>query len=146
MTRSATRIERMLVITKDGHTDPALDAQPGVMQLRERASRARSAQLAAMAPSSNASVDSLREDVLAAVPRFRGGSSSLVEALRDGVSLGEVLALNVQRTRQRLGHRDAERRARAGSRASRAVASRACSRDAVRSRCSSRTCPETIRT
>ena len=37
-------IERMLVITKDGHADPALDGDAGVTAARERASRARCAQ------------------------------------------------------------------------------------------------------
>ncbi len=87
-------VERMLVITKDGHTDPALDVAPGVTQLQsahpvpDLRSFSNGAEL-------EERVRSLREDIF---PLFliSGGSSSLVEALRDGVSLGEVQALNVQ--------------------------------------------------
>ncbi len=87
-------VERMLVITKDGHTDPALDAAPGVTQLQsahpvpDLRSFSNGAEL-------EERVRGLREDIF---PLFliSGGSSSLVEALRDGVSLGEVQALNVE--------------------------------------------------
>ena len=87
-------VERMLVITKDGHTDPALDLAPGVTQLQsahpvpDLRSFSNGAEL-------EERVKSLREGIF---PLFliSGGSSSLVEALRDGVSLGEVQALNVQ--------------------------------------------------
>jgi hydroxypyruvate reductase len=86
-------IERMLVITKDGHTDPALDVLPGVMQLQsphpvpDLRSFSNGTEL-------EERVKNLREGVL---PLFliSGGSSSLVEALRDGVALEEVQALNV---------------------------------------------------
>jgi glycerate 2-kinase len=87
-------IERMLVITKDGHTDPALDAAAGVTQLQsahpvpDLRSFSNGAEL-------EERVKSLREGVF---PLFliSGGSSSLVEALRDGVSLAEVQSLNEQ--------------------------------------------------
>jgi glycerate 2-kinase len=87
-------VERMLVITKDGHTDPALDAAPGVTQLQsahpvpDLRSFSNGAEL-------EERVKNLREDIF---PLFliSGGSSSLVEVLRDGVSLGEVQELNVQ--------------------------------------------------
>jgi glycerate 2-kinase len=87
-------VERMLVITKDGHTDPALDAVFGVTQLQsahpvpDLRSFSNGAEL-------EERLKHLREDVF---PLFlvSGGSSSLVEALRDGVSLAEVQALNVQ--------------------------------------------------
>ncbi len=86
-------IERMLVITKDGHTDPALHESAGVLQLQsphpvpDLRSFSNGAEL-------EERVKSLRDEVL---PLFliSGGSSSLVEALRDGVALDEVLALNV---------------------------------------------------
>ena len=89
-----SRIERMLVITKDGHTDPELDAAPGVLQLQsahpvpDLRSFSNGAEL-------EERVKHLRESVF---PLFliSGGSSSLVEALRDGVSLDEVTALNEQ--------------------------------------------------
>jgi glycerate 2-kinase len=87
-------LERMLIITKDGHTDPALDAIPGVLQLQS------AHPIPDMRSFSNGAefeerIGRLREVVF---PLFliSGGSSSLVEALRDGVSLDEVLALNEQ--------------------------------------------------
>jgi glycerate 2-kinase len=87
-------VERMLVITKDGHTDPALDVLPGVTQLQsahpvpDLRSFSNGAEL-------EERVKNLRADIF---PLFliSGGSSSLVEALRDGVSLGEVQSLNEQ--------------------------------------------------
>jgi glycerate-2-kinase len=93
-TRVTLAVERMLVITKDGHTDPALDLAPGVTQLQsahpvpDLRSFSNGAEL-------EERVRSLREGIF---PLFliSGGSSSLVEALRDGVSLGEVQALNEQ--------------------------------------------------
>jgi hydroxypyruvate reductase len=88
-----TRVEHMLVITKDGHIDPDL-ASSCVLQLES------AHPMPDMRSFSNGSeleerVRSLREGVF---PIFliSGGSSSLVEALRDGVSLDEVLALNEQ--------------------------------------------------
>lgn len=87
-------IERMLIITKDGHTDPTLEMAPGVTQLQS------SHPVPDLRSFSNGAeleerVKNLREGVF---PLFliSGGSSSLVEALRDGVSLGEVQALNEQ--------------------------------------------------
>ncbi len=86
-------VQRMLVITKDGHTDPALDAAPGVTQLQS------AHPVPDLRSFSNGNeleerVRGLPEDVF---PLFliSGGSSSLVEALRDGASLDEVCALNV---------------------------------------------------
>jgi glycerate 2-kinase len=85
-------IERMLIVTKVGHSDPELDA-PGVLQLES--------------PHPLPDIRSLThgielerrvaEALPGVLPLFlvSGGSSSLVDALRDGVSLGDVLALNV---------------------------------------------------
>ncbi|HEV7609919.1 MAG TPA: DUF4147 domain-containing protein [Steroidobacteraceae bacterium] len=88
-----TKVERMLVITKDGHTDPALDNLPRVRQLQsshpmpDTRSFAHGAELE----------ERVRALPDAAIPLFliSGGSSSLVEALRDGVTLDDVFALNV---------------------------------------------------
>ena len=73
-------IERMLVITKEGHSDPAL-VLPGIVQLEsphplpDERSLAHGEALAAAVGR-----------VSAALPLFlvSGGSSSLVESLRDG--------------------------------------------------------------
>jgi len=85
-------VERMLVITKDGHTDPALDAVTGVTQLQS-AHPVPDLRSFSNAAELEERVKGLREGIL---PLFliSGGSSSLVEALRDGVSLAEVQALN----------------------------------------------------
>jgi len=87
-------IERMLVITKDGHADPVLSASPGVLQLQS------AHPIPDLRSFSNGTeleerIKHLRDGVF---PLFliSGGSSSLVEALRDGASLDEVLALNEQ--------------------------------------------------
>ncbi|HEU5137352.1 MAG TPA: DUF4147 domain-containing protein [Steroidobacteraceae bacterium] len=89
-----SRVARMIVITKDGHTDPELDRTSGVMQLQS------AHPVPDLRSLSNGSelehrVQNLREDHF---PLFliSGGSSSLVEALRDGVSLEDVMALNVE--------------------------------------------------
>jgi hydroxypyruvate reductase len=85
-------IESMLVITKHGHADAELSHLPGVLQLeaahpvpddRSLAAGARlESHLAAMPPDS--------------LPVFlvSGGASSLVEALREGVSLAALQELN----------------------------------------------------
>jgi len=88
-----SRVERMLVITKDGHTDPALDSVDGVMQLQS-AHPVPDLRSFSNGIELEERVRNLREDHF---PLFliSGGSSSLVEALRDGVSLEEVRALNV---------------------------------------------------
>jgi hydroxypyruvate reductase len=86
-------IERMLVITKIGHSDPALEGH-GVRQLES----------AHPVPDfrSLSHGDALERQVLDRLPGVlpvflvSGGSSSLVEALRDGVSLDDLFALNVQ--------------------------------------------------
>ena len=87
-------IERMLVITKDGHSDPVLHSISGVTQVES------SHPVPDLRSFSNGNeleerVRSLRDEIF---PLFliSGGSSSLVEALRDGVSLDEVLTLNAQ--------------------------------------------------
>jgi len=86
-------IRRMLVITKDGHSDPSLLA-PGVLQL-ESPHPLPDARSLAHGQALAERVAHLPGDVF---PLFlvSGGSSSLVEALRDGVSLDDLLALNVQ--------------------------------------------------
>jgi len=87
-------VARMLVITKDGHTDPMLDATPGVTQLQS-AHPVPDLRSFSNGAEFEERVKNLREDTF---PLFliSGGSSSLVEALRDGASLDEVQALNVQ--------------------------------------------------
>ncbi|HEY6126540.1 MAG TPA: DUF4147 domain-containing protein [Steroidobacteraceae bacterium] len=87
-------IGRMLVITKDGHTDPTLHDTPGVTQV-ESAHPVPDLRSFSHGNELEERLRGLREDIF---PLFliSGGSSSLVEALRDGVSLDEVLALNVQ--------------------------------------------------
>lgn len=87
-------VERMLIITKDGHTDPSLDSIPGVLQLQS-AHPVPDLRSFSNGAEFEERVGRLREVVF---PLFlvSGGSSSLVEALRDGVSLDEVLALNEQ--------------------------------------------------
>ena len=88
-----SRIDRMLVITKDGHTDPALDSSTGILQLQS-AHPIPDARSFSNGIELEERVRALRDGVL---PLFliSGGSSSLVEALRDGASLDDVLALNV---------------------------------------------------
>ena len=84
----------MLIITKDGHTDRELDSAPGVLQLQS------AHPMPDLRSFSNGTeleerVRNLRESIFP-VFLISGGSSSLVEALRDGVSLDEVMALNEQ--------------------------------------------------
>ncbi len=85
-------IERMLVVTKLGHSDPSLEG-PGVLQVES--------------PHPLPDIRSLDHgavlerqvlDRLSVLPLFlvSGGSSSLVEALREGVSLDELSALNAR--------------------------------------------------
>lgn len=85
-------VERMLVITKEGHSDPTLDA-PRIVQLEgphpvpdDRSLAHGQALEAAVCRSS------------AALPLFlvSGGSSSLVESLREGVTLDDLRTLNRQ--------------------------------------------------
>jgi glycerate 2-kinase len=88
------RIDRALVITKDGHADPDLARIPGITLLEaahpvpDGRSLAAGAELerhiAALAPSST--------------PVFlvSGGSSSLVESLREGVTLTDLRELNAR--------------------------------------------------
>ena len=79
-------IERMLVITKDGHADPVLGASPGVLQFES------AHPMPDLRSFSNGTEFEERVNVCAmdVFPLFliSGGSSSLVEALRDGASLG----------------------------------------------------------
>lgn len=85
-------IERMLIITKLGHSDPALEG-PGVTQLESPHPMPDIRSL------SHGTALELRvlDRLPAVLPLFliSGGSSSLVEALRDGVSLDDLFALNV---------------------------------------------------
>lgn len=87
-----TRIGEMLIITKEGHRDPGLDGDrvcqlesphpmPDVRSLRH----------------GQALADALQRVPSDVLPLFlvSGGSSSLVEALRDGVSLEDLFALNL---------------------------------------------------
>jgi glycerate 2-kinase len=86
-------IERMLIITKIGHSDPSLDA-PGVVQLESPHPVPDVRSL-----SHGEALERRVADRLPAVlPIFliSGGASSLVEALRDGCSLGDLSALNVR--------------------------------------------------
>jgi glycerate 2-kinase len=86
-------IERMLAITKIGHSDPSLEG-PGVYQLESPHPMPDIRSL-----SHGSTLERQVEDRLPGVlPLFliSGGSSSLVEALREGVSLGDVWALNVR--------------------------------------------------
>jgi hydroxypyruvate reductase len=84
-------IGRMYIVTKQGHRDRSLD-QPGVVQvegshpLPDAASLAHGEELGKRVAALSSS----------SLPLFliSGGSSSLVEAPRAGVSLGEILALN----------------------------------------------------
>jgi glycerate 2-kinase len=83
-------IERMLVITKEGHADPALDG-PRVVQL-EGPHPVPDARSLAHGQALEAAVC----EASAALPLFlvSGGSSSLVESLREGVTLEDLRALN----------------------------------------------------
>ena len=86
-------IERALIITKVGHADVSLDG-PGVTQLQGAHPMPDFASL-----SNGSELERRVQEALPAVlPVFliSGGSSSLVEALRDGVSLDDVFALNVR--------------------------------------------------
>jgi hydroxypyruvate reductase len=85
-------IESMLVLTKVGHCDPELTRAPRVLQLESAHPVPDDSSLAAGAELESR-LAKLPPDVL---PIFliSGGSSSLVEALRDGVSLADLQALN----------------------------------------------------
>ena len=91
--RSATGIERMLVITKDGHVDPTL--------CRLRASTCSKRRIRvpdARSLAAGVALERVRpEPARGRVPLFlvSGGGSSLVEVLRAGVTLEELRALNV---------------------------------------------------
>jgi glycerate 2-kinase len=85
-------IQSMLVVTKQGHSDPELSRIPGAIQMEaahpvpDVSSLVAGAELASR-------VAALRPDVF---PLFlvSGGSSSLVEDLAHGVSLGDLRTLN----------------------------------------------------
>jgi hydroxypyruvate reductase len=85
-------IDSMLVLTKFGHTDPELTRAPRVRQLESAHPVPDDSSLAAGAELESR-LAKLAPDVF---PIFliSGGSSSLVEALRDGVSLADLQALN----------------------------------------------------
>jgi hydroxypyruvate reductase len=84
-------IGRGLVITKTGHADPELEG-PGVLQLESAHPTPDVRSL-----SHGAEFENRVREHLPMQPLFlvSGGSSSLVEALRDGVSLGDLQALNI---------------------------------------------------
>ncbi len=85
-------IGRMLVITKTGHSDPELEG-PGVLQLESAHPTPDVRSLR-----HGAELEDRVRECLPMHPLFlvSGGSSSLVEALRDGVSLGDLQALNIR--------------------------------------------------
>ena len=85
-------IDSMLVLTKFGHTDPELTRAPRVLQ-RESAHPVPDDSSLAAGAELESRLAKLAPDVF---PIFliSGGSSSLVEALRDGVSLADLRALN----------------------------------------------------
>ena len=87
-------IRAALVITKDGHTDPRLDEIPGVRQLQSAHPLPDIRSVNHGATFERRVLD-LPPEVL---PVFlvSGGSSSLVEALRDGFSLDDLSALNAR--------------------------------------------------
>ena len=97
-------IEHMLVITKEGHSDPAL-AGPGVVQIEGPHPVPDARSLA-----SGEALEAAVHRASVALPLFlvSGGSSSLVESLREGVTLDDLRALNAQGLRVRLGYRHAE--------------------------------------
>ena len=88
------RIERTLVITKDGHVDPKLVGLPGLAVL-ESAHPVPDARSLAAGAELERRIASLGADV---TPLFliSGGSSSLVEILIDGSSLEQLRALNTR--------------------------------------------------
>jgi glycerate 2-kinase len=84
-------IERMFVVTKHGHRDDALEG-PGVVQVESSHPLPDARSLAHGAELERRVVGTAP----VALPLFliSGGSSSLVEAPRDGVSIDDILALN----------------------------------------------------
>jgi glycerate 2-kinase len=85
-------IHSMLVVTKHGHSDPELARAPGV-RVRETAHP--------VPDDSSLAAGAEMESRLAALPPDQmpvflvsGGASSLIEALRDGISLADLRALN----------------------------------------------------
>jgi glycerate 2-kinase len=90
----ASDVESALVITKDGHLDPEL-ARDRRCILIESAHPVPDERSLAAGAALEAGVRGLRPAVM---PLFlvSGGSSSLVESLRAGVSLGDLRALNVR--------------------------------------------------
>ena len=86
-------IRQMLVITKDGHSDPGLEVS-GVMQVEgpHPMPGERSLELGALLEAR------VRELAADRYPLFlvSGGSSSLVEVLRDGASLDDLRELNAR--------------------------------------------------
>jgi hydroxypyruvate reductase len=88
------RVESALVITKDGHVDPAITGDPRCTAIESAHPVPDERSLAAGA-ALESRIGSMRADVL---PLFlvSGGSSSLVESLRPGTSLADLRALNVR--------------------------------------------------
>ena len=87
-------IQTMLVITKHGHSEPELSRDPRVLQLESAHPVPDGSSLAAGAEFESR-LAALPPDTL---PVFlvSGGSSSLVEALREGVALADLQALNAR--------------------------------------------------
>jgi len=87
-------IQSMLVITKHGHSEPELSRDPRVQQLESAHPVPDGGSLAAGAEFESR-LAALPPDTL---PVFlvSGGSSSLVEALREGVALADLQALNAR--------------------------------------------------
>jgi len=85
-------LHSMLVITKHGHSDPDLDRGPRVLQL-EAAHPVPDERSLAAGAELESRLAGLPPDVF---PLFlvSGGSSSLVEVLNEGVSLGDLRTLN----------------------------------------------------
>ena len=85
-------IHSMLVVTKQGHSDPGLDRGAGVLQL-ETAHPVPDASSLAAGAEIETRLEALPPHLL---PVFlvSGGSSSLVESLVEGVSLGDLQELN----------------------------------------------------
>jgi glycerate 2-kinase len=87
------RIHRMLVITKQGHTDSSLDG-PGVLQLESPHPMPGERSLV----NGHLLESSVLSATFEATPLFliSGGSSSLVEVLQDGYTLDDLVALNAR--------------------------------------------------
>lgn len=88
-----SRITRMLIVTKSGHSDPSLEG-PGVEQLESAHPMPDASSLQCGARLQTR----LHEPLPGVMPLFlvSGGASSLVECLRDGATLDDLQALNAR--------------------------------------------------